>query len=202
MLDIDIIDAVARFFLGFSHFLLILPMLALGFIFLNKNIFYHALCIMFFSSIINIALKVTFQVPLAPFLNKTGFAFPSGHMQLAMVVYGWLALKTANSSLRALISFVLLGIGFGLVHFGYHTVFDVFGGVFFASLLITFYALMQYEHKKLLPWCLTSISSLAMLYIAWRSVIPSHTWVAYFGVLTLISTELFYKKFKRVSFLS
>lgn len=189
MLNTHTIDAVARFFLGFSHFLFILPMLLFGFIFLNKRLFYHAVCIMFFSIIMNIALKATFQIPLAPFLNKAGFAFPSGHMQLATIVYGWLAFKLPSTRLRILISVVLIGIGFGLVHFGYHTVIDVLGGVFFAVLLITLYAFMQFEHNKILPWLLATISSLAMPYIAWRSTIPPHAWVAYCALLTLIITE-------------
>jgi len=188
------IDAVARFFLGFSHFLFIFPMLALGFIFLNKRLFYHAFCIMFFSIIINVALKATFQIPLAPFLNKAGFAFPSGHMQLATIVYGWLAFKIQSTRLRILISVVLIGIGFGLVHFGYHTVIDVLGGVFFAALLITLYAFMQCEHNKILPWLLVTISSLAMPYIAWTGTILPHAWVTYCALLALISTELVYNK--------
>jgi len=200
MLDIGIIDAVARFFLGFSNFYFIIPMLVLGLIFLNKNLFYHALCIMFFSIIINIALKATFQIPLAPFLNKAGFAFPSGHMQLATIVYGWFALKIPSTRLRVLISIVLIGVGFGLVHFGYHTVFDVFGGVFFASLLITLYAFMQFEHNKNLPWILISISSLAMVYIAWRSTIFPHAWVAYGSLLVLIIPERLFTKGKPHAF--
>jgi hypothetical protein len=194
MLDAHTIDAVARFFLGFSHLLFIFPMLALGFIFLNKHLFYHALCIMLFSIIINVALKATFQIPLAPFLNKTGFAFPSGHMQLAAIIYGWLAFKIPSTRLRILISVVLIGISFGLVHFGYHTFIDVLGGVFFAVLLITLYAFMQCEHNKILPWLLATISSIAMLYIAWISTILPHAWVAYCALLALISTELVYQK--------
>ena len=118
-------------------------------------------------------------------------------MQLATVVYGWLALKISSTPLHVLISVVLMGIGFGLVHFEYHTIVDVLGGVFFASLLITLYALIQYEHQKLLPWILISSSSLAMLYIAWRSMIPPHAWVAYCSLLALTSTEIFYKQHKQ-----
>jgi membrane-associated phospholipid phosphatase len=200
MLDIATIDTVARFFLGFSHLYLIIPMLVLGLIFLNKNLFYHALCIMLFSLVINIALKVTFQVPLAPFLNKAGFAFPSGHMQLATIVYGWFALKIPSTRLRVLIGLILVGVGFGLVYFGYHTVVDVLGGVFFASLLITFYAFMQFEHNKVLPWILITTSSLAMVYIAWRSTIFPHAWVAYCSLLVLIIPERLFLKGKSHAF--
>jgi len=193
MFDHQAIDVVARFFLSFSHFIFIVPMLALGFVFLNKKLFYDALCVMLFSLIINVALKATFQVPLAPFLHKTGFAFPSGHMQLATIVYGWFAFNISSTRLRILISIVLMGIGFGLVHFGYHTIFDVLGGIFFASALITFYAFIQREQRVMLPWILSIISSLTMLYIAWRGTIFPHTWVAYCSLLALITTRILFK---------
>ncbi|MDF1828090.1 MAG: phosphatase PAP2 family protein [Legionellaceae bacterium] len=179
------LDTVARFFLGFSHLEIILPMLVLGFIFLNKPLFYHTCCLMFFSLLINIALKSTFQVPLNPSIHHAGFAFPSGHMQLATVVYGWLAFNIANTSLRSSISIILAGVGFGLVHFDYHTVTDVFGGAFFGSLLIIFYALLKTKYPKIRPWFLGMMTTFAMPYIAWQAFIPRHAWLAYGAVLAL-----------------
>jgi undecaprenyl-diphosphatase len=36
----------------------------------------------------NFALKIIFQVPLPAHIGKQGFAFPSGHMQSSVVLYG------------------------------------------------------------------------------------------------------------------
>lgn len=185
LLSSTAIDTVARFFLGFSNFWLILPMLACGFAFLNKPLFYHAYYIMFFSIIMNVALKATFQVPLNPTIHHAGFAFPSGHMQLATIVYGWLAFNSTNKYLRACISIILVGVGFGLVHFNYHTITDVLGGVFFASLFITLYAWLKNKIPSILPWLLVMIATFAMPYIAWQANIPMHAWVAYCAVLAL-----------------
>lgn len=151
---------------------------------------------MFLSILINIALKIMFQIPLNPDLHKIGFAFPSGHMQLSTIVYGWLALKIPSARLRVLIGVILIGVGCGLVYFGYHTGLDVLGGVFFASLLIAFYAFMQDAHNKLLPWILLSISSFAMFYITWKSTIWPHTWVAYATLLTLVFPQILWMKRK------
>jgi undecaprenyl-diphosphatase len=187
------LDTVARFFLGFSHLEIILPMLVLGFIFLNKPLFYHTCCLMFFSMLINVALKSTFQVPLHPSIHHAGFAFPSGHMQLATVVYGWLAWHYTNTYLRMCVAIILAGVGFGLVHFDYHTVTDVLGGAFFASLLIAFYALLKNKYSSKLPWFLGVIATLAMPYIAWQAFIPRHAWFAYCAVLVLtLSQKIIY----------
>jgi len=184
------IDTVARFCLGFSHFLFIIPMLALGFIFLNKPLFYHSYCIMFFSILMNVALKSTFQIPLNPAIHHAGFAFPSGHMQLATIVYGWLAFNSTNKYLRACISIILVGVGFGLVHFDYHTIIDVLGGVFFASLIIMLYSWIKNKQPRILPWLLSTIATLTMPYIAWQANIPTHAWIAYCAVLALLSANL------------
>ncbi|MDF1684075.1 MAG: phosphatase PAP2 family protein [Legionellaceae bacterium] len=193
MFEAQTIDAIARFFLGFSHVGFILPMLALGFIFLDKPYFYHAYCIMFFSIIMNVALKSTFQVPLNPTIHHAGFAFPSGHMQLATIVYGWLAFNNANKHLRACICIILMGVGFGLVHFNYHTIIDVLGGVFFASLIILFYAFIKNKYQSKLPWLLYIIATLAMPYIAWQASIPTHAWEAFFALYICISIQVLYK---------
>lgn len=193
------IDTVAQFFLGFSHFLFILPMLALGFIFVNKPLFYHAFFIMFFSILMNVALKATFQVSLNPTIHHAGFAFPSGHMQLATIVYGWLAFNNTNKFLRACICLILVGVGFSLVHFNYHTTIDVLGGVFFASLIIILYAFIKNKYQSKLPWLLSILATLAIPYIAWQASIPTHAWIAYCAVLALALTFIIFDKYHRVS---
>jgi len=193
------IDTIALFFLGFSHWEFILPMLALGFVFLNKPLFYHAFFIMFFSILMNVALKATFQVPLNPTIHHAGFAFPSGHMQLATIVYGWLAFNNTNKFLRACICLILVGVGFGLVHFNYHTTIDVLGGVFFSGLIIMLYDRIKNKYPNKLPWLLGALSTLAVPYIAWQASIPTHAWIAYCAVLALALTFIIFDKYNRVS---
>ena len=179
-------DALSHFFLFFTNWPFILCFLILGLILDSRARFYHATCIMLISIIINVALKMTFQVPLSPALHKVGFAFPSGHMQLATVLYGWLGLHIQNRSLQSLILVLLTGIGFGLVHFGYHTWFDVWGAVFFAGLILSFYQILSYQKTPLLPWITASIATLAMLYITYQNTIPMYAWIAYGSLLSFI----------------
>ena len=69
----------------------VLPILILGYIWINKRVFMHGIFIVLFGMMLNSALKMTLQVPLPPALGIVeGYAFPSGHMQVAVVLYGWL----------------------------------------------------------------------------------------------------------------
>ena len=142
-------NLLTTFFLSFSHWVVILPLMVLGYCLISKRIFCHALCLLVLSILLNIILKNIFQIPLSPALGKEGFAFPSGHMQVATVLYGWLAFNIKNIWVRLSIVIILLGVGFSLVHAGYHNYYDVFGGVFFGTLLIGIYhVLLKYQFSR------------------------------------------------------
>lgn len=188
-------DNIATFFLSFSHDTIIIPFVVLGYIWLERSIFYHGICLILLSIILNYALKITFKIPLSPHLGKQGFAFPSGHMQSSVVLYGWLLSKTQNKIYKLFIIFLLSGIGFSLIYFNYHNYLDIIGAIFFAVLLITAYALLLSHNKKMLPWVIFFLGSLLMLYISIAFELPRHLWMAYYGVIGLmISEHLFSKK--------
>ena len=138
-LSIDIntcITYLAHFFLFFDQWPFMLGLLSGGFILGNRTLFYHTACITLLSMIINVALKHTFQLPLSLNIGHIGYAFPSGHMQLAAVFYGFLALHTKKPRLYLLTLILLGGIGFGIVHFNYHNWTDIGGAFFFAVFIL------------------------------------------------------------------
>ncbi|MCH9755766.1 MAG: phosphatase PAP2 family protein [Gammaproteobacteria bacterium] len=182
-------DGFAHFFLFFNHWPFMGCLLAFGLIFGNRTLFYHTLCIVSLSIILNVTLKVTFQIPLSPTLHKAGFAFPSGHMQLAVVLYGWIALHLKHRTLQALIIGLLTGIAFGIVHFGYHTWFDILGGVFFAGLILGLYQALLLQKVRYFIWIHLFMTTLAMSYIDYRYTIPMHAWIAYGALLSLVIVD-------------
>jgi membrane-associated phospholipid phosphatase len=182
-------NTLAHFFLFFNNWTFIVCLLLLGLMFGNRALFYHTTCIIMVSMIINVALKCTFQIPLSPTLHKVGFAFPSGHMQLAAVLYGSLLFYIKNRTLQMLLITLLAGIGFSLVHFGYHTWFDVLGAVFFAGLILGFYQILLRQKTPYLAWVNVSLTTLLMIYIAYRNTIPIHAWIAYTALLSFIFTK-------------
>lgn len=183
------LDILGRFFLLSTQWPFIIGLFCLGFMWGNKNLFFHAACIMLIGMVINVALKVTFQVPLLPSLGKAGFAFPSGHMQLATTLYGWLGLHSRRHSVHAGIFILLAGVSFALVHFDYHTWFDVFGALFFSSLILISYYLLKTKCLRYLPLILGVTSTLLMCYIAYRYTLPAHANIAYGSLISLLCIQ-------------
>ena len=180
-------DQLASGFLLFSDDIIIVPLIVLGLICLDRSVFYHAACLIFFSILLNVALKNSFQVPLSPLLGKKGYAFPSGHMQLVTVLYGWLALKFNKKGLYLGTLLLLAGIGASLIHFGYHTIYDVIAGLFVGLILLLVYEMALTKWPKKMPWCLLLIASIFLLYIDLRTfAIAEYVWKAYLGLWLVI----------------
>lgn len=182
-------DFITQIFLSFSHDTIIIPLVILGYIWLDRSVFYHAICLVLMSMIYNFALKITFRIPLALHLEKEGFAFPSGHMQSSVALYGWLLFKSRSVIVQILLFTVLSGIGFSLVEKGYHQYQDVMAAIGFGILLISGYILCLKKRKDLLPWLVIGCASLLMIYGAVTYTLESHLWMAYYGLLGLILTE-------------
>lgn len=194
------LDGIANSFLFFSNSHFIIPFLILSFIWFERSIFYHAIILVLLSILVNVALKVSFQIPLAPFLNKKGFAFPSGHMQLATVLYCWLAYELKQKWFSLLIIGMLSGIGCSLIYYGYHNFYDVIAGVFFALLLLSGYLVLIKKADSFSSLILIGLATAAIFYIMLRySPIEAYVWTAYYALLGfLTSTSLLKNKIRKM----
>lgn len=184
------IDSIANVFLSLTREQFIIPLIILGYIWIDRDTFFHATCLILISMILNTALKVTFQIPLSPLLGKEGFAFPSGHMQSAATFFGWLAFRSNSLAIRILIVALLTGIGLSLVHFQYHNYYDVLAAVFFALLLIVAYyqIITKAKHLFRLIIILASTILVAYIYLIFKQI-SGHIWMAYYALLGFIASE-------------
>jgi undecaprenyl-diphosphatase len=150
----------------------------------------------------NFALKITFQIPLSPHLGKEGFAFPSGHMQSCVVLYGWLIINTRKALYKVLLASLLSGVGLSLVYCGYHNYFDILGAMFFGSLLLLGYSYFINEQKQILSLILLAFATFLMLYVKFlHGAIVGHLWMAYYALIGLgFSNHFFIDKIKTDSF--
>lgn len=185
----SIVTDVANFILLFSKTTFIVPLIIIGYIWLDRKVFYGVTCLLMFSIMVNTALKNIFQVSLSPLLGKAGYAFPSGHMQASTVLYGWIAIAFKNTVLRMLIMVLLMGIAISLMYFGYHNLFDIAGAVFFASLLIGFYYLLSSKKPEILPWLLISLASLLMVIIHFMPEVKNPPWLAFYTLIGFVVSE-------------
>lgn len=196
----SIFSIVADGFLTFSHAIIIAPLLIIGFAtrgsFLiippsrkGTQVWGYAILLVLFTMIFNAFLKSLFQVPLDPALGISGFAFPSGHMQSSVVLYGWLALVYRNPNLRGILLFILMGMGIGLIQKGYHDYIDVGGSIIFgtATLFVfaqctTFPSVRAYPPR--LGLYLIPLAGLMLVGIYIRIGMPSHIPKTFAGLIT------------------
>lgn len=188
------IDTIANLFLTFTHETILIPLVVIGYIWLDKRIFFHATCLLLISMLCNYVLKITFQVPLSPLLNKPGFAFPSGHMQSALVFYGWLFLQS-RLIYKGLIVALLSGVAVSLVHLGFHTYYDIAGAITAGVLLLAMYNFVLTNYPQKLSAIVLIFTTVLLIYTGIAAYIPAHVWMAYYGVLgLLLGTRVFAHK--------
>lgn len=176
-------DNLASFFLFLGNGIVLVPILLFGLIVIDRRFFYQLGCLVLISILINVALKVSFQIPLPSHLAKNWFAFPSGHMQMATVFYGWLAYRVPSTWFRMSMMGLLLGIGFSLIYFDYHTSYDVIAAFFAALFIIAAYQLLLSRASKISSIILAILALGLLLYIELMyQQIPSHSWMAFYAL--------------------
>lgn len=170
--------------LAFSNPYLILSLLFIAFFVYEPKLVRRTMFIVAFSMILNVALKITFRIPVLPSVPHAGFAFPSGHMQFSTVFYLWCALELCNRSLFPLIFIILPAIGWALVAGGFHTPIDVAGG-FVTGCMVVFllrYAYQKWQEKTSFFLFMIAICLMSYIFIR-QGLFPIHPYIAFSWML-------------------
>lgn len=123
------------------------------------------------SILFNIILKHYFQVPLPPHLQSSSYAFPSGHMQSATVVYGYLFAYAHRSIARCMAAMMPVGVAYALVYEGFHSVEDVLFAVPAAGVVWSLgHCLQRCMSFNGFLRCLGGVMSLLVLVAVYRGV--------------------------------
>lgn len=180
-----IFSTLADIGLSTGHWPVLCLVFVIGLYLTNKTVMLRGLNLVLFSILVNVTLKGLFKVPLSPTLHKIGYAFPSGHMQMVTICYGWLALYLRAWYWRTLIVLILLGEAFGLMYYQYHTLVDILGALVVGVLLIAMFV----SPIKPLSTLLLSTVCMVMIYIEYHAM-PLYAGAAYgFLLLLLIITK-------------
>ncbi|PCJ29685.1 MAG: hypothetical protein COA94_00480 [Rickettsiales bacterium] len=190
---LEFINLFAKIILEFSHESLIVPLIIIGYIWIDKKTFFHGICLVLISMIFNAGLKATFQIPLSPALGKEGFAFPSGHMQTSIVLYGFLYKFSKNTIIKVSLVILLTLIAMSLIYFGYHNIYDILGALFFGLMLIFGYVSIKSKMpESRLFLAIILFTTCCMLYIRLIYQISPHLWMAYYALFGLLVSEYFF----------
>lgn len=134
-------EQLCQFFLFFSKEIGIGITFLLGYFFYNKKVFFQALVLALTGIVIAASLKSIFKVPLMPHLGE-GWAFPSGHMFVSTIFWGFLAFEVRNTIFSFLAGLILTGIAIGLLYLNYHLWVDVSAAVACAFIFVALYKLL------------------------------------------------------------
>ena len=126
--------------LGYQVFLFLF--LSFGFYFWRTRIFYQAGLLLFFTAGVNLFLKDFYQDPrpdpIFALDSRTGnsFGWPSGHAQMAIVLWGWLAIQVQRIWLKISLWTIAVLICVSRIYLGVHDVGDVLGGILLGALTL------------------------------------------------------------------
>jgi len=132
----DILAEILHFMGNDLFFLLILP---LAYWSINRNLGVRLLFALIFAGITNVILKELFQRP-RPFqvssdvisiIEQEGFGFPSGHVMVAVIVWGYLALELKQRWFYWSVGIFIIIMAWSRMYAGVHYPQDVIGGAIF-----------------------------------------------------------------------
>lgn len=164
---------ISDIILTFTNQTIILPLIIIGYIWVNKKVFYKACCVFLLSMLYAADLKLIFTY----IFPSTNLLFPSGHMLASTAIYGFLCYNYKNIILRFTLILLLLAIAFALVYKGYHQPFEIIGGLVFGVILLQFY--LRLQNKEILILAL-GIMLLLLNYLLAPKILP-HVWLAIFA---------------------
>lgn len=175
----DLLTPVFKAFsaLGYGGFILLF--VAIGYWIFNKNIFARVGLWLLLSALLNAYLKDLLQDPrpdpafqLDPAVGQS-YGFPSGHAQIAIVIWFWIAWEARKTWIWILSSILVVGICFSRLYLGVHDVEDVFGGIGIGLLSLLIFIFLttkrfQWWHNLHFLWQILGIAIIeAFLFFTW-----------------------------------
>ena len=190
------LDLIAKFFLTFGRVDIMFPLALWGFIFQDKNKWIRIIYITLFATIFVAFLKSMWKMQLAPWLNITGSAFPSGHMFVACIFYLQISREMQKRWITNLACIILFGEAYGLLEQKYHIMRDIIGAIGFAIPSLYLYnMLIKHAFFQNRPELLIIILlPLAVIFTIFLHVILPHILYTLAGMMLFGIVVFFYKK--------
>jgi membrane-associated phospholipid phosphatase len=177
----DWIDLLSKMICYLSHLYFLILILFVILMKRKYQLFYAITIICTSSGILNGALKSVFQIPLMSHLGP-GYAFPSGHLQMSAVFYGYLCLQRIISRFFYLI--LIASLAWAIYMQNYHTPIELLAG-----LITGIMVLVIFKHTTILNYqWLILLSNSLLLVLAYLQHMPLHTYIQFYVVSCIMLT--------------
>ena len=168
--------------LGYGAFLI--TFVGFGYFFFSGRLFHRVALLLVTSGITNFLLKDIFQDarpdPMYQIDSRVGtsYGFPSGHAQIAVTLWGLIAIETRNMFLRAGCILIIALIVFSRPYLGVHDLGDVLGGTLIGLGLLAFWVASDRGYTplvilKTLGW------PLVLVFIILAQALVAYMWPAH-----------------------
>jgi len=168
--------------LGYTTFIMFF--MAIGYWTWSKAIFYRLLILVAVNATLNAYVKDVFQDPRPPLalrlddLVGASYGVPSGHAQMAVVIWLWLAWELRRTWAWVVGSAIALGVIASRLYLGVHDLEDVLvGAALGASSLLVFERLrhQRWAWQTSLGWSVATITAVTTLAIlSWPGTAPEY----------------------------
>jgi undecaprenyl-diphosphatase len=103
-------------------------------------------------------------------------------------------LNTKKIIYKVMIILLIIGIAVSLVNFGYHNYFDIFGAIFFGTILIYIYLFAIKHNACYVNYILTILGTFCICYIAFMYKLERHAWMAYYALIGVVASKGIFEK--------
>ena len=180
----DLLTPIFKAFtaLGYGGFLFIF--VPVGYWILDKDIFARAGLWILLSLLLNAYLKDLFKDPrpdpmyyLDPLVGQS-YGFPSGHAQIAMVLWFWIAWEARKTWIWISSAILVIGICFSRLYLGVHDVGDVLGGMLIGLLSLILFIILTtkrfewWHHLHPLWQVMGLMVIVAAFFLTWPGRLP------------------------------
>ena len=176
---------------GYPTFLILF--LSFGYFYWSPEKFSRIAMLLFISGLINGFLKDYFQDPrpliefmLDPRIGQS-YGWPSGHAQIAVTLWGLIAIEFKNNWLTTFCVLMIGLVSFSRMYLGVHDIGDVFAGLLIGTIILTVWQLASiYKFNDFLSnklWIVIILLSQIIYYLSYPSHINHEPSAWFLGVM-------------------
>jgi membrane-associated phospholipid phosphatase len=174
--------AIGLSWLGYSTFILFF--MSIGYWTHSRAVFYRLMVLVVFNAALNAYAKDWIQDPRPPLALRlddrvgASYGLPSGHAQMAVVLWMWLAWEVRRAWAWVLFTAIAVGVILSRLYLGVHDLEDVVAGAALGALSLVVFEAVRYRQWRWqtdLVWATAVVTTVTLAALAsWQGHAPEY----------------------------